>query len=156
MSELRGKQHEFDNHIQALRMLAITSTDFESIVNSMREYIDDLEEDDELRDLVKLENKVLAGLLYSKIKKAKELDIDFEIIIKNYGFKVELKDYELVEVIGNLINNAFETGVEKNHVVLELKKESDMDVIEVRNKHPYLNMKKIKKTLKEGASTKSS
>lgn len=156
MNELRAKQHEFDNHIQALRMLTVTSKDFKCIVKSMNDYIDDLEEDNILRDLVKLDNKVLAGLLYSKIKRAEELGIDFEIIIKDYGFKVPLKDYELVEVIGNLINNAFETGVEDNSVTLELKKEEDMNVIEARNKHPYLNIKTINKFFMEGVSTKSS
>lgn len=156
MNELRAKQHEFDNHIQALRMLTITSKNFECIVNSMNDYIDELEEENDLRDLVKLDNKILAGLLYSKIKRAEELDINFEIIIEDYGFRVGLKDYELVEVIGNLANNAFETGIEDNFVVLELKKEEDMNVIEVRNKHPYLNIKTINKFFMEGVSTKSS
>lgn len=156
MNELRAKQHEFDNHIQALRMLTITSKNFECIVNSMNDYIDELEEENDLRDLVKLDNKVLAGFIYSKIKRAEELGIDFEIIIEDYGFRVGLKDYELVEVIGNLINNAFETGIKHNSVVLELKKEEDMNVIEVRNKHPYLNIKTINKFFMEGVSTKSS
>ena len=50
MNELRSKQHDFDNHIQAINMITITSTDYNSIVNSMNNYIKDLETDSELKD----------------------------------------------------------------------------------------------------------
>ena len=32
MKELRTTQHEFDNYIQAINMISVTSTDYESIV----------------------------------------------------------------------------------------------------------------------------
>lgn len=155
IDEIRRKQHEFDNHIQALRMLTITSTDHESIVNSMNNYMDDLKIDNNLIDLIKLDNKVLAGFLYSKIKSAEKLGINFNIIIEDYGFKTKLKDYELIEIVGNLINNGFETKVEDNVLILKLKKEKNMDVIELKNKHPYLDIKSINKMFKLGSSTKS-
>lgn len=155
IDELRIKQHEFDNHIQALKMLVIASTDYESITSSMKDYIKDLQIDTSLGSLIKLNNKVLAGFLYSNIKKAEDLNIRFQIIIEDYGFNVRLKDYELVEVIGNLMNNAFETGVENNVVILELYKEKDMNVIEIRNKHPYLKKENIGKMFNKGFSTKS-
>ena len=155
ISELRIKQHEFDNHIQALNMLAVTGTDYESIVGSVEEYINSLETDNNLGTLIKLDNKVLAGFLYGSMKKARNLDIRFQIIIEDYGFNVKLRDYELVEIIGNLINNAFETGVEDNTVILKLKKEEDMNVIEIKNKHPYLKKENINKMFNKNFSTKS-
>src|SRR5699024_5843117 len=50
MNEWRAKQHEFDNHIQALRMLTLTSKNFEYIINSMNDYIDESEEENDLRE----------------------------------------------------------------------------------------------------------
>ncbi|MCR2044587.1 sensor histidine kinase [Anaerosalibacter massiliensis] len=155
IDEIRRRQHEFDNHVQALRMLTITSTDYESIVNSMNNYMDDLKMDNNLIDLIKLDNKVLAGFLYSKIKSAEKLGINFNIIIEDYGFKTKLKDYELIEIVGNLINNGFETKVADNIIILKLKKEKNMDVMELKNKHPYLDIKSINKMFKLGSSTKS-
>ncbi|MBU5438868.1 GHKL domain-containing protein [Tissierella sp. MSJ-40] len=155
INELRTRQHEFDNHIQALKMLTITSTDYESIISSMKSYINDLEISNDLRDLVKLDNKILAGFLYSKISNAKKLGIKFRIIIEDYQFKLDLMDYELIEIMGNLINNAFETKVEDNSVILILSKEKDMNVIELRNKHPYLKRESIDNIFSMGFSTKS-
>lgn len=154
MSEIRAKQHEFDNHIQALSMIATTSEDYETIMDSMKKYIKDIESFTDTTNLIKLNNKVLAGFLYSKLKKSKEMNIKFLVNIKDFGFKTNLKDYELIEVIGNLIDNGFETGVIDNIVYLELTGEKDMSVIEVKNKHSYLGHDSINKIMKVGYSTK--
>ena len=84
------------------------------------------------------------------------MGINFEIEINDYGFSTRLLDYELVEVIGNLIDNAFETGVEDNVVKLVLSKNQDMDIIKVKNKHPYLGYETINTMFKKGFSTKTS
>ena len=123
MKDIRAKQHEFDNHIQALNMLITSDMDSDEIIKSMKKYLGELESDREAVDLIKLNNKILGGFLYSKIKIAKEKNIKFSIDLGNYKFGTALKDNELIEVIGNLIDNAFETGVEDNIVMLSLKKE---------------------------------
>lgn len=155
MDKLRAKQHEFDNHIQAINMLTLTSTDYESIIKSMQNYIQELETDNYIKDLSKLENKILAGFIYSKIKKANELGVSIKIEIENYIFDVKMKDYELIEVLGNLLDNALETGVENNSVILKLTKKEDMNLIQLSNKHPYLKKDIVNKMFKEGISTKS-
>lgn len=154
IDELRKRQHEYDNHIQALKMMISINTDYEGIVKSMTKYSSQIESQNDLGNLIKLHNKVLAGFLYSKLKVAKEMGIDFKITISDYDFSTRMLDYELVEVIGNLINNAFETGVEENSVELILSKNKDMDVIEVKNKHPYLKYEIINSIFQKGFSTK--
>lgn len=154
IKELRSKQHDFDNHIQALNMITLTSRDYESIVNSMKKYIDDLDVSSELNKLIKLDNKILAGFLYEKTIKAEENNIDFQIEIKDHDFRTNLKDYELVEVIGNLIDNAFETGVENNRVFLSIKREKKMSAIEIRNLHPFIDSNSFSKFFSHGYSTK--
>lgn len=156
MNEIRAKQHEFDNHIQLLHMLTTVGGDCEKINYSIKDYIKDIDLNTDTRSLLKLDNKILAGFLFSKIKKSREKNIEFYINIEDYGFKTCLKDYELIEIIGNLIDNGFETGVENNIVILTLKKEGDMNVIEIKNKHPYLKNDLIKYMFTPGYSTKSS
>ena len=155
ISELKIKQHEFDNHIQALNMLAVTGTGYGKIINSMEDYISGLGTDSDLGTLIKLDNKLLAGFLYSNMKKAENLNVEFQIIIGDYGFNVKLRDYELIEVIGNLINNAFEAETENNIVILKLKREGDMNIAEIRNKHSYLKQENISRMFNKGFSTKS-
>ena len=132
----------------------ITNDDKESIV-AVRKYMEELESNNQLNKLAKLNNKVLAGFLYSKINEAKKQGIDFQVRIEDYGFQLELQDYELVEMIGNLINNAFESNINNNYVILKFEIEEDTNVIEVGNRHPYLNLEQINKMFKAGYSTKS-
>lgn len=155
INELRVKQHEYDNHIQALSMIAATSLDYEMVAKPIKNYINNLGISNGLGDLIKLDNKILGGFLYSEIKIAKKLEIKLEIIIEDYGFKLNLQDYELVEVIGSLVNNAFETGVDNNSVVIKLSQVKGMNVIEVRNKYPYFKRESIDKIFNMGFSTKS-
>ena len=155
INELRIKQHEYDNHIQALSMIATTNSDYEMVAKPIENYINNLGISNNLGDLIKLNSKILGGFLYSKIKIAEKLGIKLEIIIEDYQFNLELQDYELVEIIGNLVNNAFETGVDNNSVVLRLSQEKDMNIIEVRNKHPYFKREDINKMFNMGFSTKS-
>ena len=113
-------------------MIMFTNIDYEDRIGAMENYMNDIKGSSNLGDLIKLDNKVLAGFLYSKIKNAEELNIQFHILIKDYGFKLNLKDYR-----NNRDNrkfnksNAFETGIEHNVVILKLK-EKDMNVIEVK------------------------
>lgn len=155
IDELRKRQHEYDNHIQALKMLTTMNADYESIIKSMIKYANQLDMQNDLGKLIKINNEVLAGFLYSKQKLAKEMGIDFEIVVNDYDFSTRLLDYELVEIIGNLINNAFETGVKDNTVKLILSKNQDMDIIEVKNKHPHLGYEVINSMFKKGFSTKT-
>lgn len=155
MMELRSKQHEFDNHIQAINMISVANTDYECIIKSMKKYIEDLDTNGEFNKLIKLDNKIFAGFLYYKSIKAKEYGINFQINIKDYWFKTNLKDYELIEVVGNLIDNAFESGVENNLIILEIKEERNMSVIEIKNNHSYLDNDYFTKIFTPGYSTKS-
>lgn len=155
MGELRAKQHDYDNHLQAINMIALTSKDNDSLIHKMKKYISELDEDIEFNKLIKLENKILAGFLYNKIKKAKEMNMDFQVDIKDYGFNTSLKDYELIEILGNLIDNGLETGVEKNRVKLLLVKEDHQSVMEVMNKHHFLDSNTISKLFKTGYTTKN-
>ena len=155
INELRIKQHEYDNHIQALSMIATANLGYEMVAKPIEDYINNLGISNNLGDLIKLDSKILGGFLYSKIKIAEKLGIELQVIIEDYEFRLELQDYELVEVIGSLVNNAFETEVDNNSVVIKLSQEKDMNIIEVRNKHPYFNRENIDKIFNMGFSTKS-
>ena len=60
-----------------------------------------------------------------------------------------------MEFIGNLVNNAFETGIDNNSVVIRLSQEKSMNIIEIRNKHPYFKREVIDRIFNMGFSTKS-
>lgn len=155
MDELRCKQHEYDNHIMALEMMIVSEETYEKGKVLIEKYINGLNKENYLGDLVKLDNKILAGFLYNMKKESLRKNIKFEIKLIDYAMKTKLKDFEMIEVISNLINNAFETQIQNNRVKITFKKENNMNIIEVVNKHPYLNNEMINRMFKKNYSTKS-
>lgn len=155
MDDIRARQHEFDNHIQALRMIEDQDNEITQLISS---YTDDILEKNKWNVLIKFNNKIISGFIYSKKKEAEQRGIDFEVIIETYFFETKVNDYQLIEMVGILLNNAFEAVADLpiRHVVLKVSKEKDRDVLEVKNRHPYLKEETISNMFKKGISTKSS
>lgn len=157
ISELRIKQHDYDNHIQSLEM-ALAFDDIKEIREKLGHYIHELKSDNELGKLIKLNNSMLAALMYSKLIKAKELNIGYKINIQTTDMTVKMKDYELVEMVGILLDNAIESqsGIKKKWIEISLKNEDGMKIIEIKNRYPYLDFNATNKFFKKGYSTKDS
>ncbi|MGO3169234.1 GHKL domain-containing protein, partial [Senegalia sp. (in: firmicutes)] len=62
--------------------------------------------------------------------------------------------YELIEVLGNLIDNAFETEIKDNVVIISFLRKYGNDIIEVSNKHPRIEEEGIEKFFEKEFSTK--
>jgi two-component system sensor histidine kinase AgrC len=72
-------------------------------------YLDSLLDDsDELNELIRLKHSALAALLKAKVVIAKSKDIDFQILIKASLENIKIKPHEVVNIMGNLIDNAIE------------------------------------------------
>jgi len=154
LSEVRRKQHEFDNHIQAINSAIYSGDNNDDIVEILKEYTSEIEDINDLGNLIKLKDKILAGFLFTKQKEAIENNIRFNVIIENPIIETKLKSYELIEVLGNLIDNAFETEVKDNVVTISFLKKYGNDIIEVSNKYPKIEKEKIEKFFKKEFSTK--
>lgn len=152
--ELRARQHDFDSHLAALRVMIELKEPSKETFSQMDAYLSEVEDSFSNSHLIRLDNKVVAGFLYSKKKWAQQRGIDFDIELNNLELKTVLKDYELIEILSVLINNAFETKVQENAIKILTDKEKGMNVIEVANKHPYLKQEQINKMLYKGYSTK--
>ena len=154
ISELRRKQHEYDNHIQALSMIPITYGECSVVQEKIESYYTDLKAKNELVDFLKLDNKILAGFLYAKFKQAMYAKIHLNIKIKNYSFDTKVKDYELIEMIGIVIDNAIEASGNNAEVDVLLDQKGKKNIIQVKNKHPYISQEQMNNFFKKGMSTK--
>ena len=157
INELRARQHEFDNHIQAISMISDTCTNYDEIKSSLKKYSGYALSDAEKKILLKFDNKLLAGFIYSKQKQAKDKEIELIIDIKDYSVNSKVEDYELVEIIGTLIDNAIDSCKENDnkriHIIIDSK--GDKAMFEVKNESPYLENKFIKRIFNKGYSTKN-
>ncbi|PKM69124.1 MAG: hypothetical protein CVU95_00645 [Firmicutes bacterium HGW-Firmicutes-2] len=155
MGEIRARQHEYDNHIQCIQMMLNSEENTQKKIEEMSAYVEDVDMGKDLGNLAKLDNKLLAGFIYSKKKVIESHDLQIDIDIHNYLMKTNLKPFMVIEIIGTLLDNAMEATASGGRIKLGLYKEEGMNVIEVINEHPYLKSDRINKMFDKGFSTKS-
>lgn len=158
VKEIRAKQHEFDNHINAILNMHLTVDNYEELVARQSEYITETAKDDESRmylPLLKISDKVLAGFLYSKIVRAPSY-VKTEVEVKNLEIISGISEHHLIEIVGTLVDNAYEACTEElNRVILELDSEYDKMIFVVKNRMRNVKLEDIGKFFEKGYSTKS-
>lgn len=158
--EIKRKQHEFKNHLNAIYGIC-NITDEKSIKSSIIEYVKSINSSlITIDEAINVNNKVLAAVIYSKLCEAKIKDIKFLYSVKAPLDNKKLKDYELVEVLSNLLNNAFEyiannnVSSDKKIVYLNIEHHENIDFIEVKNYYIPSNTIDTGLIFKKGFSTK--
>lgn len=157
--EVRQKQHDFKNHLNTLYGLSQNKEDKEA-KEEIKEYIEKLIDDIKSTDkLLNIKDKVLSAIIYSKKALAEEKNICFDVEFISEIPEYPLEKYELVQLLGNLLDNAIEAaGTTKNQdnrkIVLTLGIEEDYKIIEVENTGGTLHKQNINKIFDRGFSTK--
>lgn len=158
IKEIRARQHEFDNHLNAILNMHLTITDYDELVKAQSEYMRALvtSHENTYLGLLKISNKVLAGFLYSKLISIKP-GITVELIVGSKEIYTNVPEMELVEVIGTLIDNAVQACTEKDHnIQMYVTSESDRFVFIIKNKHEKVPIKALGQFFEKGYSTKDS
>ncbi|AOT70921.1 sensor histidine kinase [Geosporobacter ferrireducens] len=158
VNEVREKQHDFKNHLNALYGM-VQMEDDRQAKKEMKQYIESLIEGIKGTDrLLNIKDPVLSAIIYSKKSLAAEKGILFEIEFQGPIPEYPLEQHELVELLGNLLDNAIEAVENKDvngpKVVLILGTEENSSVIEVRNTGGAIPQKDIDRIFERGFSTK--
>ena len=121
------------------------------------EYITEVMKDDETRrylPLLRISDKVLAGFLYSKIVRAPSY-ARTEVKVKNLAIISGISEHHLIEIVGTLVDNAYEACTPKrNQVSMELDSEEDRMVFMIRNQVEEVRMEELHQFFSKGYSTK--
>lgn len=100
----RALRHDFNNHLQTVYEMIAASGNTEAIT-----YLDTiLDEHDDLNELIRLKHSALAALLKAKIAVTASKGINFRCSIHTSLENIKIKPHELVNIIGNLIDNAID------------------------------------------------
>lgn len=159
VKEIRAKQHEFDNHINAILNMHLTVDNYSELVAKQSEYITEVVRDDESRQylqLLRISDKILAGFLYSKIVRAPSF-VQTELEVKDLEIISGISEHHLIEIVGILVDNAYEACTEElNRVMMELDSQNDKLVFVIKNRMRNVKLEDIGKFFEKGYSTKSS
>ncbi len=156
IQEIRAKQHEFDNHLNAILNMHIMIETYDELVKEQSKYIRQIiqERDNNYLSLLKISDKVLAGFLYSKLMEFKN-KISVVLIVGSHEILTNVPERDLIEVIGSLFDNAVEAcNEDKRKLRLFLTSEEEHFIFEIKNEHEPLSIGQLSKFFERGYSTK--
>lgn len=157
ISDVKAKQHDIKNQLHAIYGIAERKGDGE-LTTYLQSIIDGYQfHDDDA--LLNTGSNIVSSILYSKKLKAKNSDIDFKVNCQSPFPSYPIEDYEFVDILGNLLDNAIEATsqkVELNHknIHINLQRENMHNVIEVKNTSDPMRLDRLSKIFDKGYSTK--
>lgn len=154
---IRLRQHEFDNHINAIYSQHYLYKTYDELVKVQREYCSALDKENHFNKLLSKGNSAVIGFLYGKFMEIDKMGISIGYSIHIRDLKLEIPVYKLVELLGNLIDNAVEAIVsskEKRKLFVSIIENSTGLEVEVRNESDFIEYDSIQRFFNKGYSQK--
>lgn len=158
VKEIRARQHEFDNHINAILNMHLTVDNYDELVEKQSQYILAIRRDSASKflPLLRISDKVLAGFLYSKIVSSPE-NVDTDVEVHNWQILSRISEHSLIEIVGVLVDNAYEASTEEGgRVKIFLDSREDKMVFEILNEYRRLPLEELGRFFENGYTTKNS
>ena len=140
VEEIRERQHDYKNHIQAVYNLYYINEIDEKIVQERNIYCQELRDFDRYSGLLKCNNTIIAGFLYGKFMEAERMNVEvrFSVGFSREYFSIPL--YIIIEVIGIILDNAIEAVLELHEKVVCFECVEYMDTFKISCKNEVIGM----------------
>lgn len=156
IEQVRERQHDFNNEIQAIKALPLVYDSYEALSNAIGDEIATVEKGQmiEYSALLKINTKLIAGFLFNRKKAAESVGINLDIDVRNNVLTSNAQEYVLLDVMSILIDNAME-AVDKGAVVsVTIDSDGQRVRIDTLNEGPLLTAAMRKSFFTKGFSTK--
>jgi two-component system sensor histidine kinase AgrC len=158
VTEIRVRQHEFDNHINAICNLHYVCDNYDELVAEQSKYAADVINDNKFNKLLSSGNPVLSGFLYGRLRtiESKGILTSYKINIRDIQSKVPV--YLIIELIGNLLNNAVDAlsqaDMVEKHLYVECIEDDEKIAISVWNTSRKISYSEMEHFFDKGYSSK--
>ena len=159
ITQIRARQHEFDNHISALCNLHYICKDYDELVSEQSKYAKDVISNNRFHRLLVSGNPVIAGFLYGKLSSIQEQGIEVTYTFHISEFTSKIPVYLVVELIGNLLKNAVEavkTQQVEKQIHLSCTENENEFCLGVRNRSEKIPFDEMGRFFEKGYSSKGS
>lgn len=160
IDEICVRQHEFDNHLQAIINQQFTCSTYEELTCAQSEYIQAITYDNRYNKLLGQGNSVYIAFLYGKFVSMEERGIGVDYKISIGQLKCDMPIYKMIEVTSDLLNNACEALTLPTEIpqpiYLQIEETEDNILLEIRNVGEPLSLDFIGECFKKGYSKKGS
>jgi len=152
--EVRSRQHEFANKMLAVTSILETAETLEEARISIGAFTENVQLQPSQEQLLTMEHKIVAGFLYAKLRRAKQMGIHVDMDFAVPSYKMPCEEVDLVEVLGILLDNAFEASKSGETVKLVVYLVDGKMRVEVINPVAHVPHEQMLKMFEMGYSTK--
>ena len=154
LQTMRSIRHDFINHIQVIQGLLQLKKEERAL-----EYVNSLTSEVISMELpFKVKNPALFILLQSKWARAQNDKVDMHIFVNDDEQFTKLKSIDLIRILSNLIDNAFDATLvlpeSERFISIEAKATQAKYIFKVENIGPTIPEENVHKIFKAGFSTK--
>lgn len=156
-ASIRGQRHDFINHLQVIHsFVQMGKTD------ELKRYVTDLvQETREMSEIVNHASPALAAFVQAKttVAVAQGIAFSFELPSANADEERPIRDIDLVKILGNLVDNAFDEVLKlppgSRFVHASVRREEGRMLLEVSNRGSVLSREAKEKMFQAGYTTKT-
>lgn len=158
ISDIRLKQHEYDNHINTIYSQQYIYKTYDELVKAQSEYCKQLKSNTKFAKVLISGNPVLVGFLYTQFLDIDQLGINVEYKLQFQNLECAIQTYQMIEIVGNLLDNAVEAlegqPKELHNIYVGVTENERQIELEIRNTSRVIDVEEVRKFFKKGYSSK--
>lgn len=155
ISQVRARQHEFNNRMLAIDV-AVTSADtLEEAQKGVAALTESIAVNPNDGELLSCDSKIIAGMLFGKIKQAEAADLHIDLQLQGYFKKTMTPETEWIEAIGILLDNAIEASSKGSTIYVTGRTCGANLELLVSNPAPAMSNTEFMALFRSGFTTKS-
>lgn len=154
---IRSRQHKFMNQIGAIYSLFEVYDNYDDLVREQARELKNLQHYMMPNRILVLERPLVIGHVYQKTCEAMDQGIDLQLNLVSSLLGLEIPDVMLIEIIGNLLDNAMEEVLLRKKdetVYLSIYQQDTCLCIHVSNEHQKIPQSAYMKFFENGYSSK--
>jgi len=155
--ELRERQHKFMNQVDSIYALCKIYNNYDELVMHQIAELDTLKKYMMPEKLLILERPLVISHIYTKLCESEDKNINIHIDFSCSLEDVEIPDIFLIEIIGNLLDNAMDEVMERKKnedIRFKITNNGDEICFLIANEHDKISYKEYQNFFKEGYSRK--
>lgn len=154
ITQVRTRQHNHINEIQAIISLMYTHKDYDSLTAAMKQYIEDSTKASPPEYLLKLNKRIISGFLFQKEQTAASNNIYIHYDFQTFHLESAAPEYILVELFGILLDNAIDAVTPGSVIEVTISSENGKISFQTRNAGHILSPEERSNFFQKGYTTK--
>ena len=156
ITDLRRRQHEYDNQLTAIQSLQFSEESDTDIIDLQKQYINEIKKEKMPISLLSSTlNPIITGFLYSKYLEAKENNIQIDYYITDI-LPEGVSTQEQIEILGILLDNAIDAELDSGNANISvsiIRVNIHIELV-INNIFPKIKNSELEKLFDEDVTTK--